>query len=205
MADRGERQLRAGKLLFEVDRELRLSLGLLRATLPYPRHGYGGHALVVSPDERYLALHLYSGQSEEGWELFELPSLRHLASLPYFHGEGTGCRFSPGARWLATFTSTAPRVRDTGEYFEDVQDPDADDELVVDWAELRVQRVPDGPIERHTIGARVARSMDPDELSEWNTYDALSFAGDDAVALQMPWGDTLTVALPIAGAIVAPS
>jgi hypothetical protein len=67
-----------------------------RVSLPYPASGYGGHELVVSPSDRYLALFLYSGQSEVGWELFELPGLRHIGRLPYIFGEGEPPVFSAG-------------------------------------------------------------------------------------------------------------
>jgi hypothetical protein len=104
--------------------------------------------------------------------LHQPPQLR--LPQPYFQGEGTGCLFSPGTRWLATFTTSQPTVRGSGEDFEEIQDPDVDDEVCVDWAALRLQRVPQGPVEVHPVGAVVPRSMDVDELVAWNTYDALS-------------------------------
>ncbi|HEX5634951.1 MAG TPA: hypothetical protein VFX50_17025, partial [Gemmatimonadales bacterium] len=64
---------------------------LARAPLPYPVAGYGGHELVLSAQERYLALFLYSGQSEVGYELFGFrPELVHLGGFAYVFGEGLG-------------------------------------------------------------------------------------------------------------------
>src|SRR5262245_14852795 len=122
MTDRSERPTRAGKLTFEVDEELLLTLGDARAVLSYPHLGFGGHALVVSADESYLALFLFSGQSEQGWELFELPSLKHLGGLPYSEGEGDAPRFSSDSKWLAMLVTVTPRLRGSEEYFEDVHD-----------------------------------------------------------------------------------
>src|SRR5690349_8114989 len=60
MYDRSERTLRRGQLVFEVRDSLIVTLGSGDASdqivLPYPRLGYGGHELVVSPDEDYVAL-----------------------------------------------------------------------------------------------------------------------------------------------------
>ena len=39
--------------------------------LPYPDRGVGGGQFVLSPSERTAILSLYSGQSEQGYEVFE--------------------------------------------------------------------------------------------------------------------------------------
>src|SRR5579884_4035686 len=73
-------------------------------TLPYPRAGYGGVILSISPQARYAAALLYSGQSETGYELFALaPSLQHIGGLPYIYGEedGTPMQFSPDEALVA--------------------------------------------------------------------------------------------------------
>jgi hypothetical protein len=66
---------------FFVEDDLRLEYGRAVITLPYPNAGYGGHELVRSPDGRHLAVFLYSGQSEQGWELFQLEPVLVDASL----------------------------------------------------------------------------------------------------------------------------
>lgn len=196
----GEVMLRAGRLRFAVElRRLVVTLADRdEVAWPVPDAGYGGHALVVSPDERYLALFLYSGQSEQGWELFELePALRRLGGLPYIGGDGDPPRFSPDGRWLAMFVARGPTVRGTDDDFGDVHDPDAADLVEVDWAAVYIQRVPEGVIERYAVGATLPRSFDLDDLAAWTTADRMRFASADSLVLTLPAGGELVVTLPI--------
>jgi len=43
---------------------------LARTAIPYPTAGCGGYEILLSAKERYLAMFLYSGQSEVDYELF---------------------------------------------------------------------------------------------------------------------------------------
>jgi hypothetical protein len=164
------------------------------------RGNFGGSELVVSADERFAAVFYYSGQSEVGYELFALnPKLRHLGGLPYVYGEGSVPAFSPDGDWLVMAISGSRRVRGTGQYAEEAFDPDADGDLLVDWATLYVQRLPDGPIQPFPVGMRVPASTDPDEMFEWNTHEALSFAGPDRIAFRSPTGPSAEATLPLDG------
>src|SRR5690242_13282322 len=191
MLERSERALRRGRVVLEVGQSLRMQWIVDGATseivLPCPQLGYGGHELVVSPEEDYLALYLFSGQSEQGWELFSLvPELRHVGSLPYVEGEGDPPQFSPDGQWLAMLVAVAPRVRDTGEFFESTSDASASGTVVVDWARLYLQHLPDRDIMSHAVGASVPRSLDPDEFCDW-TYDSMRFVTVTTLELRMPW------------------
>src|ERR1044071_1721987 len=157
MHERSERVLQRGRAVFEVGRSLTMQWSAGGATseiaLPFPDLGYGGHELVVSPDENYLALYLFSGQSEQGWELFSLiPELRHVGSLPYVEGTGDPPQFSPDGQWLAMLVAVPPCGRDTGGDFESASDDRASDPVVVDWARLYVQHLPDRDIISHAVG-----------------------------------------------------
>jgi hypothetical protein len=77
------------------------------ARLALPAHGLRHLELVVSPDERNAALGMWSGQSEQGYVLFDLDPLRVLAQLDYVFGEGDAPMFSPDGRWLVIFTANA--------------------------------------------------------------------------------------------------
>lgn len=206
--DRGEHRIRGGHVRFEVRDELVVSLDAAgaraRLALPYPRAGYGGHALVVSPDEDHVALYLFSGQSEQGWELFALrPALRHVGGLAYVEGCGDAPRFSPDGRWLAMLVATTPRVVATGACFEDVSTPDADDAVLVEWARLYVHRLGDEQTTRHPVTALVPRAVAPDEVNAWSTYDAMRFPTPTDLEVTTPWGERLTCRLPVASVPVA--
>lgn len=194
--------------MFEAGRSLTMQWIAGGATgevvLPYPRLGYGGHELIVSPEEDHLALYLFSGQSEQGWELFSLvPELRHAGSLPYVEGEGDPPQFSPDGQWLAMLVAVAPRVRDTGDYFESTSDASAGDTVVVDWARLYVQHLPDRDIMSHAVGANVPRSLDPDDVCDWTTYDSMRFVTATTLELRMPWHERLVCSLPATGVPIA--
>jgi hypothetical protein len=73
--------------------------------------------------------------------------------------------------------------------------------VVVDWATLYVQRVPDGAIESVAIGAEIPLSTDIDVLSEWNAYDAVRWRDPATLGLEMPWGEVLGVPLPLTGGL----
>src|SRR5262245_20710448 len=71
---------RAGKTIRVEVTEVEISIvidaadgqAVAHATIPSPADGLGGYELVLSAEERYLALFLFSGQSEVGYEVFSL-------------------------------------------------------------------------------------------------------------------------------------
>ncbi len=160
------------------------------------RGGVGGMALIASPDDRYVALFIYSGQSTQGYEVFSVePVLAHLGGLAEGRGHGDAPSFSASSHWLATLISSEPRVRGTGEYFETVQDPSAQERVIVDWARLHVQRLPDAMLHTVDVGVEIPLSTEIDCVLDWNAYDAVRFVGDE-LRLHMPWGEDVVVALP---------
>ena len=163
----------------------------------------GGCELVVSGDERHVALFGYSGQSSQGYELFRLDPLAHLGGFPDTRGEGDAPQFSPDGRWLVmAMTIDAPVIRGTGEYFEDIADDASDELVVIDWARLVVQQVADGEPVTVPMGVEAAVSTDLDTVLEWNTYaHPLRFTADDVVVLTMPWGEEIPVPLPPAAPV----
>lgn len=162
----------------------------------------GGHEFVVSSDERYLALFLYSGQSSQGFELFTLqPTFAHVGGVPETHGHGDAPMYSPDGRWLVMFMDSDYRVRGTDEDFEDLYDEQSDARAVLDWAYLHVLRLPELTVHSVAVGAEIPLSTDPDVYNEWETYDAVRFASDDVVVVRMPQGLEISVPLPPEGAI----
>jgi hypothetical protein len=174
--------------------------------LPSPLEGLGGVELVVSPDERLAALLVYSGQSEQGWELFAIePVLRHLSSLPYVQGEGLAPVFSPDSRHLAMIVTVEPRERGTGENAEALLDPEATGEILIDWATLFIQQVPDGEVEASAIGTWVQRSIDSDEIHGWDLYESLRFTRNHQLTVPLPWGGVIELPVPLGGSVTTPS
>lgn len=174
--------------------------------LPSPAEGLEGLELVVSPDERYACLLVYSGQSHQGWELFELePTLSHVSSLPYVPGEGLAPVFSPDSRYLAMIVTTGRSERGTGEDAENLLDPEGKGEVLIDWAMLYTQRVPSGVVEASPVGTWVKRSIEAGELLGWDLYESLRFTGKHRLVLPLPWGTTLELGLPLGGPITTPS
>ncbi|MDX2087136.1 MAG: hypothetical protein SFX73_04770 [Kofleriaceae bacterium] len=179
-----------------------------RVVLPYPNAGLGGQELVVSPDERYAAMYVYSGQSEQGYELFELaPALRHLRSVRYLEGEGDAPRFSPDGRWLVMVTTVVPTIRGTEEYVEEILTGGQGDapvrlaEVLVDWAEVSVLEVPDGELSQVAIGTLLSRGFDYDAFSEWTLHEAWQFSAADRVTMVLPWGAGLELQIPPIGPV----
>jgi hypothetical protein len=94
--------------------------------------------------------------------------------------------------------STTPRVQETGAYFEDVSDVDADDAVIVEWARLYIHRLPDGETTSHPVAALVPRALDPDEVNGWRTFDAMRFVTATTLELTTPWGQRVACELPLA-------
>ncbi len=163
-----------------------------RVSIPIPSAGYGGHELVGSSSERFLALFLYSGQSEVGWELFELrPQLRHVGGLPYVFGEGHSPVFSPDERWLAMVST----IRDIG------PDDDDSDALEIDWAEVRLQPLPHGPLAVCTLRLKFAQRPAEREPE----YPVLVVVRPpEPLRVDLPWGGQCLVPFPLPAAISAP-
>ena len=188
-----------------------VQLGETRVDLPYPSAGYGGSELVISSDERTVAMFVYSGQSQVGYELFRIDakkgSIERISGMPYEVGEGDAPVFSPDGRWLAMLASAGPYERDTGEYIEDLLDPQADegDEIVADLAQLFIQAIPDigrpSTIQRHFVGATIRKNADYDAIASWNVYDALSFSPEGRLVLAPTWATRVELDMPIAGEI----
>ena len=77
------------EILLQDDEEILLLLCSGHETLssyPFtcPSGGYGGGTLLLSPSEQYLIFSFFSGQSEEGFSLFQIEDSR---LVPLFESE----------------------------------------------------------------------------------------------------------------------
>jgi hypothetical protein len=159
--------------------------------LPYPSAGYGGHELVVSPSGHWLALFLYSGQSEVGYELFELvPELAHAGGLPYMFGEGDGPVFSTDERFLVMAWETY------FDWWSDASLADSDHDREIEWGALAVHELPNGAIFRVPLVARVPAGWSP-EPSSWTAPTELRFTTPHELSLRTPWGAEPRIPFPL--------
>jgi hypothetical protein len=158
-----------------------------RCVLPEPSCGYGGHEIVVSPDGATVAVFVYSGQSDSWYELFALePVLRHVGALPSVFGEGLAPTFSVDGRFLAFANVFDPYLGD--------HTPPAE----VDWVELWVHALPDGPVERCLV--RVALEAGAPGAED-GAYPAPPRFGPVGVILDCPWGLSVVIPLPLPATI----
>ena len=170
--------------------------------LPRWKGGVGGMELVVSTDERFIALFMYSGQSSQGYEIFSTqPALKHVGGLPEARGHGTPPVFSPSGRWLVSLIDSDRLVRGTQEHFETVQDDASTDLVIVDWARLHVHALDTLALSTVAVGTELPRSTNEAEVLEWQVYDAVRFENDENVLLRMPWAQEVAVQLPPRAAV----
>lgn len=172
--------------------------------LPSPSCGVGGMELAVSPDATWAALWLYSGQSEEGYEVFSLPSLARIGALPCQAGKsGSPCVFSPDGRWLALV------IEPNCIWWSGKEDRDWDTPAEggkVRWATLFLHRKGDATPGAHPIFVDVPAGFFPDEKHQGNTYpEHVRFVDDGHLGFDLPWGGVAVVGIPVRGKIsVAP-
>jgi hypothetical protein len=175
---------------------------LARTAIPYPWHGYGGHELLLSAKERYLAMFLYSGQSEVGYELFCFrPRLQHVCSFGYVFGEGFGPAFSSDERWIGLAWATNPTIDLDDEGLGGKDSTTA--ESVVDWAQLRIQELPDGPATTCNIQLRVGSGF-PLESNDSFYPEHLEIAGSGEACFHTAWGEQVRTSWPLPSVLVIP-
>ncbi len=114
--------------------------------LPYPRAGLGGGRIIVSPSEQMAVLSIYSGQSEEGYELFNIAdAITRVGGLGYEFGEFASYCFSPDETLLVmalAFTCSEWWLPwDDGE-----AEPDGAERLAFGFGQLRLHEVATGKI-----------------------------------------------------------
>ena len=165
--------------------------------LAIPNEGYGGHELLLSTKERYLAMFLYSGQSEVGYELFYFrPLLQHICSFGYVYGEGVGPAFSSDESRLGLAWATNPMLEE-----EDVERLPSG-ECLVDWATLRIQELPHGRTTSCNFRVRVSVGF---PFEDYDSYypERLEIVGEEA-RFHTTWGERVIAPLPLPGSLIIP-
>lgn len=161
-------------------------------SLPHLGDNFGGHEFVVSEDERYVALFVYSGQSEVGYEVFEVAdALQHVAGQRWVYGEGHPPTFSDDSRYVVLAVALNSMVWS--------EEPAAHG---VEWAWLQIRDLYDGSVSEHRIFARVP--PDAEEPYDRSCYPRIERFTADELTLDTEWGDMLVLKLPLAPHVVVP-
>ena len=167
-----------------------------RVELPSPAQGIGGAELFLSREERYLALFVFSGQGEIGYELFALPALRHIGGLPYVRGTGFGPVFSADETQLGLASTI-----NSGLVVEDAE-LDDDERLVsdelLDCFEVRVHTIETGAIALSTVRAQLLAGF-PSEGDDSYWPSQLEIA--EEVRFDTGWGAEVRIPLPLPASI----
>ena len=154
--------------------------------LPWPRRGFAGGDFCVSPSERYVVLSMYSGQSEEGYELLALDPLRHISGLPYVYGFLSSFAFSPDESRLVMAL-----LQDCSDWWiawEDEAELEEDGRMCFPVGGVHLHDIASGHIDACRLLVRVPASWRPP-----SSHEALTLAprfSESAIVLDAPWGRT---------------
>lgn len=156
-----------------------------------PSGGYGGGTLLLSPSERYLIFSFFSGESEEGFSLFQIEDSRlvPLFDSEYFYGEGAGYLFSDdeGVLFQSLLGGFGPW------YVEDAY-RDEEGAPYFEYGEINILDVESQSLSRHKF------HVYPSEAWE-EEIDGPSYASEitdgNILHVSMPWGEEL-LTLPLA-------
>lgn len=169
---------------------------------PCPTAGIGGGRIIASPSERLILISLFSGQSEEGYELFVLDNgMRKVASQEYEFGESASYCFSPDeshvvmalpftcSEWWSPWDDGQVEPLDRGR-------------LAFDFGQLRIQEIATGHVCVSTIRISAPESWSP-ERRDYDEDMRPRFLPDGTLALSMPWRDIVTSVPPPATIVVS--
>ena len=169
--------------------------------LPYPGGGLGGGTFVVSPTGRYAILSIFSGQSEQGYELFKLDGERiekieHVGSLPYVIGMGADFAFAPGEQQFAMVMAFDCDFDLHDDRWEDKDLEVRDGLRIYPFGELRLHTIATGGIETYSIDVAVRLGSEPEARPGWSDRLGVAFPNSQEVLFNLPWGTRVTIGVP---------
>ena len=189
-------------LTAEAENESVISVRLLRdehatgeAKIPYPSHGLAGGHFIVSPSQRFAVLSMFSGQSEEGYELFRIDdSVSRIGSLPYQVGEVASFCFSADESILVM--ALPSRCSEWWLTWEEGEaEPDGEGRHVFPFGQIQVHEIGTRSSSVHELRVSVPedwqptrQDYDPDLKPHFTAH---------GLALSMPWG-VVQLPLPLA-------
>lgn len=143
---------------------------------------YGGGSLLLSPTEKYVMFSYFSGESEEGFALFQIENcqLRLLYDSKYSYGEDANYSFTNNEKLLIqTFR--------TGIWYKDEAEIDENGDMYYKFGELNILNLKTLELNRHTI--LVYPSVDwEEEKTDIGTFLFSDIADGKVLNVEMPWG-----------------
>ena len=184
------------EILLLDDEEVFLSLRFgheVICSIPFscPSGGYGGGTLLLSPSEQYLIFSFFSGQSEEGFDLFQIEDrcLVPLFDSGYRYGEGASYIFSDDEALL--FQSL---LGGFGPWYVEDAEKDENGDPYFQYGEIYILDIESKTSSRHRF--HVYPSQDQEEEIDGPSYIS-KIAGGDTLHIAMPWGEErLSLPLP---------
>ena len=174
-------------------------------TLPYPKAGLAGGHFVLSPSQHLAVLSIFSGQSEEGYELFRLnDSIARITGLPYQVGEFASFCFSSDEALLVMALpfrcSEWWLPWDEGEAHADGQG-----RFTFGFGQVRVHDIAKGDVSVHEMQLSAPATWHPSRV-EYDPDLRPTFLSADRLQLWVPWGPIvlpfpppMPVVLPVDG------
>lgn len=154
-----------------------------RFEVPYPLGGYGGGWIMLSPSENYLVFSYFSGESEEGFCLFQIEDsqLELIYDSGYLYGEEANYSFVNNERILVqTFR--------TGAWYQENAEADENGDLYYEFGELNLFYIKKQELSRHTIHVYPSDDWE-EEVTDVGTF-AFSDVNGSEVHVTVPWGET---------------
>ena len=188
------------EILLQDDEDILLYIRSKHETLyPYlfscPSGGYGGGTLLLSPSEQYLIFSFFSGESEEGFSLYQIEDNRlvPLFDSEYFCGEGASYLFSDDEGIL--FQSL---LGGFGPWYVEDAEQDEEGAPYFQYGEINILDMKSKSLSQHKF--RVYPSETWKEEIDGPSYISKITSGD-TLHIAMPWGEE-TLTLPLADTIV---
>ena len=174
------------KVVLEDDDDIILSLVSddkteSRFEVPYPSGGYGGGWLKLSPSRKYLVFSYFSGESEEGFCLFQIEDsqLELIYDSGYLYGEEANYSFVNNERILVQTFST-------GAWYEENAEADENGDLHYEFGELNLFYMEMQELSRHTIHVYPSDDWE-EEVTDVGTF-AFSDLNGSEFHVTVPWG-----------------
>lgn len=154
-----------------------------RFEVPYPCGGYGGGWLTLSPSKNYVVFSYFSGESEEGFCLFNIEDhqLKLVYDSGYLYGEEANYSFVNNERILVqTFR--------TGAWYQENAEADENGDLYYEFGELNLFYMETQELSRHTIHVYPSDDWE-EEVTDVGIF-AFSDLNGSEFHVTVPWGKT---------------